>query len=42
VASTGPILTPLDGAASSAVAGWEGCISLPDLRGVVPRFKDEE
>jgi peptide deformylase len=30
-----PVITPLDG---SLVAGWEGCLSVPGLRGVVPRF----
>jgi len=31
-----PQLTILD---SSALEDWEGCLSIPDMRGVVPRFK---
>jgi peptide deformylase len=31
-----PILTPLG---DEEEEGWEGCLSLPGLRGVVPRFK---
>jgi peptide deformylase len=30
-----PVITPLD---DSVVAGWEGCLSVPGLRGVVPRL----
>jgi peptide deformylase len=30
-----PGITPLDGAMEE---GWEGCLSVPGLRGVVPRF----
>jgi len=30
-----PELTPL---APETVLGWEGCLSIPDLRGIVPRF----
>jgi peptide deformylase len=30
-----PVITPLDDA---QVDGWEGCLSVPGLRGVVPRF----
>ena len=30
-----PILTPLDGAQA---LGWEGCLSVPGLRGEVPRY----
>jgi peptide deformylase len=30
-----PVITPLD---DSLVAGWEGCLSVPGLRGVVPRW----
>jgi peptide deformylase len=30
-----PSITPLDGAREE---GWEGCLSVPGLRGVVPRF----
>ena len=30
-----PVVTPL---ADAKVLGWEGCLSIPDLRGVVPRF----
>ena len=29
-----PVITPLDGALED---GWEGCLSVPGLRGVVPR-----
>ncbi len=31
-----PVVTPLD---AEQVEGWEGCLSLPDLRGLVPRFR---
>ena len=31
-----PAITPLDDA---EVEGWEGCLSVPGLRGVVPRFE---
>jgi peptide deformylase len=31
-----PVLTPLGEAAEE---GWEGCLSIPDLRGVVPRWR---
>jgi peptide deformylase len=30
-----PVLTPLDDAMEE---GWEGCLSVPGLRGVVPRY----
>jgi peptide deformylase len=30
-----PVITPLD---EQLVEGWEGCLSVPGLRGVVPRF----
>jgi peptide deformylase len=30
-----PVITPLD---DERVDGWEGCLSVPGLRGVVPRF----
>jgi peptide deformylase len=30
-----PVITPLD---DSLVTGWEGCLSVPGLRGVVPRW----
>ena len=30
-----PVITPLDQALED---GWEGCLSVPGLRGVVPRF----
>src|SRR5262245_25175711 len=30
-----PVVTPLG---DEKVLGWEGCLSIPDLRGVVPRF----
>jgi peptide deformylase len=31
-----PVITPLD---EERENGWEGCLSIPDLRGVVPRLK---
>lgn len=31
-----PVLTPLDGETED---GWEGCLSVPGMRGVVPRWK---
>lgn len=31
-----PVLTPIG---DEEVDGWEGCLSVPGLRGVVPRFK---
>lgn len=31
-----PAVTPLD---EERESGWEGCLSVPDLRGVVPRLK---
>jgi peptide deformylase len=31
-----PVVTPLD---EERVDAWEGCLSIPDLRGVVPRLK---
>jgi peptide deformylase len=31
-----PVITPLGDELEN---GWEGCLSVPDLRGVVPRFK---
>ena len=31
-----PVITPLDDERQN---GWEGCLSIPDLRGVVPRWK---
>lgn len=31
-----PVVTVLD---SARVEEWEGCLSVPDLRGLVPRFK---
>jgi peptide deformylase len=30
-----PVITPLDEAMEE---GWEGCLSVPGLRGVVPRY----
>lgn len=30
-----PVITPLE---DTLVDGWEGCLSVPGLRGVVPRF----
>lgn len=32
-----PVITPLDGEMEE---GWEGCLSLPGLRGLVPRFRN--
>jgi peptide deformylase len=31
-----PVVTPLG---EEKANGWEGCLSIPDLRGVTPRFK---
>jgi peptide deformylase len=31
-----PVLTPID---DELEDGWEGCLSVPGMRGVVPRFK---
>jgi peptide deformylase len=31
-----PVVTPLGDERES---GWEGCLSIPDLRGIVPRYK---
>ena len=31
-----PVITPLD---ETEVDGWEGCLSVPGLRGVVPRWE---
>jgi peptide deformylase len=31
-----PVITPLG---EERLNGWEGCLSIPDLRGVVPRLK---
>ena len=31
-----PVLTPLD---AELEEGWEGCLSVPGMRGVVPRYK---
>jgi peptide deformylase len=31
-----PTVTPLD---SREIVGWEGCLSIPDLRGQVPRYQ---
>lgn len=31
-----PVLTPLDDATED---GWEGCLSVPGLRGLVPRYR---
>ncbi len=31
-----PVITPLS---DETVEGWEGCLSVPGLRGVVPRFQ---
>jgi peptide deformylase len=32
-----PEITPLSGGRED---GWEGCLSIPDIRGMVPRFTD--
>lgn len=32
-----PVVTPLDGQLEEA---WEGCLSLPGMRGLVPRFRN--
>jgi peptide deformylase len=35
-----PVLTPLlDGTPDDWEDGWEGCLSVPGLRGVVPRYR---
>jgi peptide deformylase len=34
-----PVMRPL---VEDTVAGWEGCLSIPDLRGRVPRFRRVE
>jgi peptide deformylase len=31
-----PTITPLE---EDTVEGWEGCLSIPDLRGIVPRLR---
>ena len=31
-----PVITPIG---DETLKGWEGCLSIPDLRGIVPRFK---
>lgn len=31
-----PVLTPLDGEMEE---GWEGCLSIPGMRGLVPRYR---
>jgi peptide deformylase len=31
-----PVLTPLDGETEE---GWEGCLSVPGMRGLVPRYR---
>lgn len=31
-----PVLTPLD---DEQAEGWEGCLSIPGMRGLVPRYK---
>ena len=31
-----PVLTPL---LEARLVGWEGCLSIPELRGLVPRFQ---
>jgi len=32
-----PVITPQ---AEEIAEGWEGCLSIPDIRGLVPRYKD--
>jgi peptide deformylase len=32
-----PVLTPLG---EEMVDGWEGCLSVPDMRGMVPRYTE--
>ncbi len=32
-----PVITPLNEAQED---GWEGCLSVPGMRGIVPRFRD--
>ncbi len=32
-----PVITPLDEVQED---GWEGCLSVPGMRGIVPRFRD--
>jgi len=32
-----PVLTPMGNELEEA---WEGCLSVPDMRGLVPRYKD--
>ena len=34
-----PVLRPIG---KATVEGWEGCLSIPDLRGAVPRFRRVE
>ena len=34
-----PVLTPLHEELFELEDGWEGCLSVPGLRGIVPRFK---
>lgn len=31
-----PVITPLD---DMLIEGWEGCLSIPGMRGLVPRFR---
>ncbi|MEQ1868838.1 MAG: peptide deformylase [Vicinamibacterales bacterium] len=37
IAIINPEITPIGG---ELVEGWEGCLSIPDIRGKVPRFKE--
>ena len=39
VALINPEITPM-GKADEAVEGWEGCLSIPDVRGLVPRARE--
>ena len=34
-----PVITPLDASNTPQVEDWEGCLSVPGLRGKVPRFE---
>src|SRR5580693_6148707 len=34
-----PVVTVLDTDKTSKIDEWEGCLSIPDMRGLVPRFK---
>jgi peptide deformylase len=34
-----PVLTPIGDAVADMEEGWEGCLSVPGLRGLVPRWR---